>query len=512
MTSATRKSVTVYGASKTADEFRTVEEPQVTASRGDQSGLRIYDSLLRSKRPFQPIQDGHVGMYVCGVTVYDDAHIGHGMSSIIFDVIRRYLLHLGYQVTYAQNFTDIDDRIIAQANAAGVSVDEFTERLIADWSRETEALNILPATVNPRATREIPGIVAMIASLIEKGHAYVSAGDVYFRVRSFAGYGKLSHRAVDDLLAGTRVNVIETKEDPLDFALWKAAKPGEPSWPSPWSDGRPGWHIECSAMCLRHLDGIVDIHGGGRDLIFPHHENEIAQSEAFAGHAPYARFWLHNGMLQLNGEKMSKSLGNIIPLREIIARGRAAAFRVQVLQTHYRSPLNFTWPGLDAAETGLARLRAAFAPVGGDTALENTSADERSVAELAGEVSARFHEAMLDDFDTPSALASLFELGRAINRAKAQRAVRAEIETAQATLVELAGILGIDVSAAEDSSVEDAAPFIDLLVQVREELRADRQFAMADLIRSNLLEKGIVLEDNPAGTAWKRRRDRAGRA
>ena len=480
----------------------------MTAPRGEQPGLRIYDSLSRSKRPFIPIRDGHVGMYVCGVTVYDDAHIGHGMSSIVFDVIRRYLLHLGYQVTYAQNFTDIDDRIIARANAAGVPVDEFTQRMIDDWAREATALNILPATVNPRATHEIPGIIAMISSLIEKGHAYESAGDVYFRVRSFNDYGKLSHRAVDELVAGTRVDVIETKEDPLDFALWKAAKPDEPSWPSPWSAGRPGWHIECSAMCLRHLDGIVDIHGGGRDLIFPHHENEIAQSEAFAGRAPYARFWLHNGMLQLNGEKMSKSLGNVIPLREIIASERAAAFRIQVLQTHYRAPLNFTRSGLEASESGLSRLRAAIAPSGEEDTSGDAPLPGRSVAELASAMSVRFHEAMLDDFDTPTALAALFDLGRAINRAKADGAARADIEPAQAALVEHAGILGIDMSAAEDSTQQDAAPFIDLLVQVRDELRANRQFAMADLIRSNLLDKGIVLEDNAAGTSWKRRRDR----
>ena len=484
----------------------------MTAPRGDQAGLRIYDSLARAKRPFLPIRDGHVGMYVCGVTVYDDAHIGHGMSSIVFDVIRRYLLHLGYQVTYAQNFTDIDDRIIARANAAGVTVDEFTERMIDDWARETAALNILPATVNPRATQEIPGIIEMISLLVEKGHAYESAGDVYFRVRSFAGYGKLSHRAVDDLMAGTRVDVRETKEDPLDFALWKAAKPDEPSWPSPWSAGRPGWHIECSAMCLRHLDGIVDIHGGGRDLIFPHHENEIAQSETYAGHAPYARFWLHNGMLQLNGEKMSKSLGNVISLSEIIASKRAAAFRVQVLQTHYRAPLNFTRNGLEAAESGLSRLRAAIAPVGEDGTSGDTPIPGRSIVDLASAMSARFHEAMLDDFDTPSALAALFDLGRAINRAKAEGAVKAEIEIAQAVLIEHAGILGIDVSTAEEATQQDAAPFIDLLVQVRDELRANRQFAIADLIRSNLLDKGIVLEDNAAGTSWKRRQDRGAQA
>lgn len=477
------------------------KEQTLTAPGGDLPPLRIYNSLTRQKQVFQSIEDGKVGMYVCGVTVYDDAHIGHGMSSIVFDVIRRYLIHLGYEVRYAQNFTDIDDRIIQRANDAGISIDQFTDQLIADWARQTEALNILPATVNPRATHEIPGIIAMITSLVEKGHAYESEGDVYFRVRSFPAYGKLSHRAIDDLVAGTRVDVIETKEDPLDFALWKAAKPGEPRWDSPWSPGRPGWHIECSAMSCHHLDGIVDIHGGGRDLIFPHHENEIAQSEAHSGTAPYARFWLHNGMLQLNGEKMSKSLGNVIRLEEIITSHRAAAFRIQVLQTHYRAPLNFTTAGLEAAEAGLSRLRAAMVPVSAEAGLPKPG----SIEALAGDTAHRFHAAMLDDFDTPSALAAIFDLGRAINRAKSESGAAEAIAAAQSTLGELAGILGVDLSEPARTRDDDAVPFIELLVSVRNELRSIRQFAPADRIRSGLLERGIVLEDDSAGTTWKRR-------
>lgn len=477
----------------------------MTGSEGDQPRLHIYNSLTRTNQLFQPIEAGKVGMYVCGVTVYDDAHIGHGMSSIVFDVIRRYLVHLGYDVRYAQNFTDIDDRIIQHANDAGISVDEFTSGLIDDWSREIQALNILPATVNPRATHEIPEIIQMIAELVAKGAAYESAGDVYFRVRSFPDYGKLSHRTVDDLLSGTRVDINEAKDDPLDFALWKAAKPGEPRWDSPWSAGRPGWHIECSAMCMHHLNGVVDIHGGGRDLIFPHHENEIAQSEAYSGMAPYARFWVHNGMLQLNGEKMSKSLGNVINIAEIVSSNRAAAFRVQVLQTHYRAPLNFTLAGLEAAETGLARLRAAVVPLSDAV---NVSSDEQCgssrIRDLSTDIKRRFHTAMLDDFDTPSALAAIFELGRAINRARSKALSPSEIGVGQRTLIELSEILGIDLSATPQTVQEGAAPFIELLVLVRDKLRSIRQYETADVIRSGLLEQGIELEDNPAGTTWKR--------
>ncbi|CAA9540698.1 MAG: Cysteinyl-tRNA synthetase [uncultured Thermomicrobiales bacterium] len=462
----------------------------------------VYNSLTRRKEPFASIEPGRIGMYVCGVTVYDDAHIGHGMSSIIFDVIRRYFLHLGYDVRYAQNFTDVDDRIIKRAADEGIEPSVLTERLISDWNRETAALNILPATVAPRATQEIPGIIGMISGLIEGDHAYESNGDVYFSVRSFPEYGKLSHRDIDGLRAGARIDVNEQKRDPLDFVLWKSAKPGEPSWPSPWSEGRPGWHIECSAMCSHHLNGVVDIHGGGRDLIFPHHENEIAQSEAFSNVSPFARYWMHNGMLQLNGEKMSKSIGNVVPLREIIEKRRSAAFRLQVLQTHYRSPLNFTYQGLEAAESGLSRLRSALDsdPATDQrvvhvtaTALENT----------ATEAETRFHDAMRDDFDTPVAIAAIFDLGRAINRAKRELGATPELSAAQQTLRELTGILGLDLSPVEVAPSLEATPFIDLLIGVRKDLRTTRQFAIADAIRDGLLEQGIALEDTPEGTIWK---------
>lgn len=462
----------------------------------------LYNSLSRQKEPFESIEPGRIGMYVCGVTVYDHAHVGHGMSAIIFDVIRRYFLHLDYDVRYVQNFTDVDDKVINRATAEGIDPFVLTGRLIDDWNDEIAALNILPATVEPRATQEMPEIVRMISGLVEQERAYESDGDVYFSVRSFPGYGKLSHRDIDSLLAGIRVDVNEQKRDPLDFALWKRAKPGEPRWPSPWSDGRPGWHIECSAMCSHHLHGVVDIHGGGRDLIFPHHENEIAQSESFSGVAPFARFWVHNGMLQLNGEKMSKSLGNVVRLRQIIDMRRTAAFRLLVLQTHYRAPLNFTYQGLEAAESGLSRFRAALEP---DRAAPERATDTmaQSLERMASNTACRFHQAMRDDFDTPIALAAMFELARAINRAKQQDGGAPEIAGAQQTLRKLAGILGLDVSLATPLVDSDASPFIDLLVDIRASLRIARQFDMADAIRDGLLKQGIALEDTPEGTSWK---------
>jgi cysteinyl-tRNA synthetase len=461
--------------------------------------VSIYNTQSRSIESFTTIEPGKVRMYVCGVTVYDHAHIGHGMSSIAFDVIRRYLMHVGYDVNYAQNFTDIDDKIINRANAEGIDPSDLTEEMIDAWGREMAAFNILPATVNPRATQEVPQIISMIQGLIDKGHAYEAGGDVYFRVRSFPGYGKLSHRDIDDLLVGARIAVGEQKTDPLDFALWKSGKPGEPTWPSPWSDGRPGWHIECSAMCSHHLGGMVDIHGGGADLIFPHHENEIAQSEAYFGEEPFARFWMHNGLLQLGAEKMSKSIGNIVRLTELIARERAMAFRLQVLSSHYRAPLTYTEEGLESAQNGLERLQAAARP------LENAPSDERDsiLDDLVSRTEIQFHNAMSNDFDTPVAIASLFDLARAINRARAESLVTASVVDAVAKLNELAGILGLDLVRSASSLDADAAPFIELLIQIRKDLRESRQFALADKIRDQLAGLGVTLEDTKQGTTWK---------
>lgn len=465
--------------------------------------LRLYNTRTRVEEPFASIEPGKVGMYVCGVTVYDSAHIGHGMSSIVFDTLRRYLIHLGYEVRYAQNFTDIDDKIINRAKVEGIDPADLVESLITEWSQEIGEFNVLPATVNPRATQEIPEIVAMIEGLIANGHAYESQGDVFFRVRSFPRYGELSGRNIEDLESGARIDINESKEDPLDFALWKTAKPGEPTWASPWGAGRPGWHIECSAMCTHHLDGIVDIHGGGRDLIFPHHENEIAQSEAFSGTHPFAQVWIHNGMLQLNGEKMSKSIGNVVWLRELIARNRQMAFRLQVLQTHYRSPLNYTDAGLEASATGLERLIAAARPEP-TTTDDNQIVSGESLAVLAEETDMRFHEAMNSDFNTPVALAALFDLSRNINRLRSQAGGTQRFRDAQATLVELAGILGLILDEPMPDGSADAAPFIDLLITVRANLRASRQFEASDQIRIGLQDLGVILEDGPSGTTWKK--------
>ena len=465
--------------------------------------LRLYNTQTRTVEPLETIEPGKVRMYVCGVTVYDSAHIGHGMSAIIFDVIRRYLEHRGFAVRHAQNFTDVDDKIIARSQRDGIDPDELVEGLIADWHRELAALNILPATVYPRATQEIPQIIQMIDGLIAKGHAYLVEGDVYYRVRSFPGYGKLSHRNVDDLLAGARIEVDERKEDPLDFALWKAAKPGEPTWPSPWSDGRPGWHIECSAMCSHHLGGVVDIHGGGADLVFPHHENEIAQSEAYLGQEPFARYWVHNGWLQLGGEKMSKSLGNVINLSELIERGLAPAFRLMVLQSHYRAPFTFTEDVLMAAQNGLDRLRAAAS----DSASDDGNATARS-GDLDAMIAAtdeRFHAAMDDDFNTPVAVAALFDLARAINREAAAERAPGSVAAARTTLRKLASVLGLDLQEQAPTASADAEPFVELLVSVRTDLRDAKQWELADRIRDGLDRLGVSLEDTAAGTTWRRR-------
>ncbi|MEZ4564918.1 MAG: cysteine--tRNA ligase [Thermomicrobiales bacterium] len=470
------------------------------------ASIQIYNTQSRRKEPFETIEPGVVRMYVCGVTPYDSAHIGHGMSMTSFDVIRRYLEHRGYRVRHIQNFTDIDDKIIARANRDQIDPNELTEGLIAEWLADSAALNALPATHYPRATQEVGPIIAMVEGLIERGHAYEVDGDVYFRVRSFPGYGKLSHRDIDDLLSGARIEVDERKADPLDFALWKAAKPGEPSWDSPWGPGRPGWHIECSAMSSTYLDGQVDIHGGGSDLIFPHHENEIAQSEAFLGVEPFARYWVHNGLVRVGAEKMSKSLGNFVRMREILDRGLGPAFRLMVLQSHYRAPLTYSDEGLQAAERGLARLRAAATPGAASAEPDTEGASPAGdLAAAARQADERFHTAMDDDFNAPEAVAALFDLGRAINRARTEGQPESTVEPARQMLVELAGVLGLDLSEQETASA-DAAPFIDLLLKVRAELRQRKEWALSDLIRDELAALEVVVEDTPAGASWSRRR------
>lgn len=465
--------------------------------------LRLTDTRTGEKRPFEPIEPGVVRMYVCGPTVYDEAHIGHAMSAIVFDVLRRYLEYLGYRVIHAQNFTDVDDKIIQRAAALGIDPRELADRLIEAWLRDTARLNIKPATIYPRATQEIDTIIEMIKGLIADGHAYVvEGGDVFFRVESFPGYGKLSHRSLDEMMAGARIEVDPRKENPMDFALWKGAKPGEPAWDSPWGPGRPGWHIECSAMIYRHLGEQIDIHGGGADLIFPHHENEIAQSEGFTHREPLARFWVHNGLLQLGGEKMSKSLGNLITIRELLDRGDGEAFRFLVLSSHYRSPLTFTEEAMESARRGLARLQSAVR--GFDPATAPEVAPDHPLAHLADETRTAFRDAMDDDLNTPVALSHLFELARAINRERDAGAPADAVAYAQSVLKELAGVLGLTLETPPQRADEAIEPFVDLLLEVRTELRKQRQWDLADRIRVRLGELGIRVEDTAEGSTWRR--------
>ncbi len=464
--------------------------------------LRVYNTLSRRKEDFETIEPGRVRMYVCGVTVYGPAHIGHGFMVLSFDIIRRYLTWLGYDVQHAQNFTDVDDKIIARAAEVGITPIALADGYVAEWRRDITELGVLPPTIEPRATEEIAGMLAMIEGLINRGLAYEAGGDVYFRVRAFEGYGKLSGRSINDLLSGARVEIGEQKEDPLDFALWKAAKPGEISWPSPWGPGRPGWHIECSTMSLTHLGGQLDIHGGGTDLIFPHHENEIAQSEAFMGQAPFARYWLHNEMVQLGGTKMSKSLGNLVTIRELLDRGPddGQIYRFMVLTGHYRTPLTWSEESFESARRGLERLRSGLR--GYDPAAPREQAGKLATAFTAAE--ADFRAAMDDDFNTAEALAALFELVRVINRSRDEGATAADLGAAQAKLIELATVFGLEVlPKAQDNQALAAAPFIELLLETRTELRKAKQFALSDQIRDRLKGFGVEIEDGAQGSTWR---------
>ncbi|MEZ4522847.1 MAG: cysteine--tRNA ligase [Thermomicrobiales bacterium] len=457
--------------------------------------LQIYNTMTRQKEPFETIEPGVVRMYVCGVTVYDDSHIGHALMAITFDVIRRYLEWSGYKVKHAQNFTDVDDKIINRAAQYGMDPLEFAGRYIDAWMEESEALNVLPATVYPRASNEVVGMLEMIGSLIEDGHAYQSDnGDVNYDVTTFDEYGKLSHRKLDDLLAGARVAVDPTKRHPMDFVLWKAAKPGEPAWDSPWGPGRPGWHIECSVMAAQHLNGQMDIHGGGADLIFPHHENEIAQSESFEESKPFSRYWVHNALLQFKGEKMSKSVGNLVKTREIIDNGDAGPFRLMVLQTHYRHPLTFTDEGMESARRGFERLVNAVRDAEPADDVGSTSIDD-----TIAEAEERFRAAMDDDFNAPVAVSVLFDLARLANQSEGN-----ERSAAQAKLIELAGVLGLSLQTDSGAAAEsDAGPFIELLLELRQQLRAEKQYALADSIRDRLTDLGVTVEDTAEGSSWR---------
>ena len=450
--------------------------------------MKIHNTLSGKTEDFEAL-DGKVNMYVCGITPYSASHIGHAMMSVIFDVVRRYLEFKGYDVRHIQNFTDIDDKMILAANSTGIDVADLAESNITDYLAEMDALNVARAHEYPRATAEIGKITEIIAKLIEKGYAYPVAGDVYFRVNQDEDYGKLSNRDLDGLIAGARVEVDERKEDAMDFALWKSQKPGEPAWDSPWGMGRPGWHIECSAMAIKYLGSSIDIHGGGRDLIFPHHENEIAQSESFTDEVPFSRFWMHNGMLRLGEDKMSKSIGNIVTVSEALSSYSPVALRLFFLSSHYRAPLLYTEANVAGQERALERLKNAVRPA--------SAASVGSTID-ASPAKAQFVEAMDDDFNTPRALAAMFDLAREINRGKDEGA---DVLGAQDTLRELSGVLGISLDGTAETS--GAGPFVQMLVNVRTELRAARQFDIADSIRDRLSELGVTIEDTPEGTEWR---------
>ena len=450
--------------------------------------MKIHNTLSGKTEDFEAL-DGKVNMYVCGITPYSASHIGHAMMSVIFDVVRRYLEFKGYDVCHIQNFTDIDDKMILAANSTGIDVADLAESNITDYLAEMDALNVARAHEYPRATAEIGKITEIIAKLIEKGYAYPVAGDVYFRVNQDEDYGKLSNRDLDGLIAGARVEVDERKEDAMDFALWKSQKPGEPAWDSPWGMGRPGWHIECSAMAIKYLGSSIDIHGGGRDLIFPHHENEIAQSESFTDEVPFSRFWMHNGMLRLGEDKMSKSIGNIVTVGEALSSYSPDALRLFFLSSHYRAPLLYTEANVAGQERALERLKNAVRPA--------SAASVGSTIDVSP-AKAQFVEAMDDDFNTPRALAAMFDLAREINRGKDEGA---DVLGAQDTLRELSGVLGISLDETAETSA--AGPFVQMLVNVRTELRAARQFDIADSIRDRLSELGVTIEDTPEGTEWR---------
>ncbi len=433
-------------------------------------------------------------MYVCGITPYDESHIGHAMSYVVFDVVKRYLTWRGYTVRHVQNFTDIDDRIIERANRLKISTDLLVEKFIALYKDDMRDLNVLPPDVYPYATQEVPEMIEIISGLIAKGYAYETTSvqsefsDVYYRVSAKDDYGALSHRTQDSLMAGARVESGEQKENAADFALWKGAKAGEPSWDSPWGKGRPGWHIECSAMSLKYLGPQIDIHGGGEDLVFPHHENEIAQTEPFTGVKPFVRYWLHNAWVKMGEEKMSKSLGNFITIRDGLTKVGGDGLRAWILTSHYRKPLTFSEETLEAAKNGAERLRTAARAQGGEG---DGGFDLASYRE-------RFTASMDDDLNTPQALAVLFDLGKEINRARDEGR---GIAAAQALLLELGDVLGLRLEQTEQSI--EAAPFIDLLVRIRTELRAAKQWQLSDRVRDGLKDLGVILEDSAQGTSWK---------
>lgn len=461
--------------------------------------LKIYNTLSRSKEDFKTLEPGKVRMYVCGPTVYAESHIGHAMSALVFDIVRRYLEYSGYDVNFVMNFTDVDDKIIAKANDLGRDPFELANQYINQYKANLDGLNVLPATKNPRATEDMPQIIEMISQLIRNKSAYEVDGDVYYSVESKPDYGKLSGRRLDTMNAGSRVQVDERKEHPMDFALWKSAKPGEPAWDSPWGKGRPGWHIECSAMNMAHLGEQIDIHGGGNDLIFPHHENEIAQTEAIT-HKTFATYWMHNGMLGLKSEKMSKSIGNMITIDQFLSEHPGDVMRLWVLNGSYRSPLTYSEEVIEQTEQTYHRLLNAKKPAlpGAAGLPEDKAVALQNAAEQARNA---FKESMDDDFNTSAALAAIFELVRTLNQARSDGATEAQLLPAREAFNELTGVLGLELEE-QSGSANAADPFIDLLVSLRRDLRAEKNWALSDKLRDELKALGVILEDSKDGTTW----------
>ncbi len=467
--------------------------------------MKLYNSLTRQKEEFKPMKPGEVKIYACGPTVYDFFHIGNARPFIVFDALRRYFEYCGYTVKFVQNFTDIDDKMIKRANEEGITVKELADRFIGEYEIDAKGLGIEEATVHPRATENIAEIIALVQKLIEEGYAYEVDGDVYYSTKKFDGYGKLSHQPLEDLEAGARISVDERKRDAMDFALWKAQKPGEPAWESPWGMGRPGWHIECSAMATKYLGETIDIHAGGKDLIFPHHENEIAQSEAASG-KPFAHYWLHNGYINIDNVKMSKSKGNFFTVRDIVKEFDYEVIRFFMLSAHYRSPINFSRDLLAQAQNALERLyncreKVEFflenAADGGETAADS------ALTEAVGRIKDEFRAAMDDDINTAGALAALFDLSRTINSAldAAQQPSKQAAQLAHQTFMELASVLGVLQKREEDTLDSE----VEALIAQRTEARKNKDFAAADAIRDKLTQMGIILKDTPNGVTWSKK-------
>ncbi len=473
--------------------------------------LKVFNTMSRSKEEFKPLKAGEVSIYCCGVTPYNHPHIGNARPFVTWDVIRRYLAHKGYKVRYIQNFTDVDDKIIRTANEEKVKWSDISGRYIDAYFKAMDALNVRRADTYPRVSETIPDIIAMVQKLIDKGYAYaVANGDVFYRVEKFAGYGKLSGRKLEDMQAGARIEVDERKEHPMDFALWKAAKPGEPSWESPWGNGRPGWHIECSAMSLKYLGEEFDFHGGGSDLIFPHHENEIAQSQACIGHDhSFARYWLHNGFITIHNEKMSKSKNNFFTVKDILAEYPGEVVRFFILQTHYRSPLDFSDERLQEAQTSLNRLAQSKAFLDELLAKSGQSDTAKELAVKAAAYRDAFYEAMDDDFNTALAISQLFALSKDINiyyQDVMNKGVAfdgdnfAKVADVFKTMAEIIGIF--EQTAAVDDGL--TGKLMDLIIGIRQEARQAKNWTLADKIRDELKDAGVILEDTPNGVRWKK--------